>query len=201
MRLVYPNPSLPSICCADFGRNRYIKYFTLLSPSPHNVCDIEFQSRGLAANLPSKIRELRPDTLAQILALANVHPDSRVMCCEDASGLLIGSLLYRMAGQGQLLQLHDAESPPSNPVLPPFNLSKRDMRPHQWVHWAMTDKDYEPVVQGETLEEITPEMLQSMEPAEAKKLDKERKKSKKRNEQLKDVAQRRDLYSAGQWEA
>lgn len=180
---------------------RYIKYFTLLTPSAYNVCDVEFQSRGLNSNFPSKIRELRPDTLGQLLSLSNVHPGSRTLCVEDASGCILGGLLERMGGQGQLLQLHDADSPPSVPILPNYNLSSREMKPYEWIHWAMAEKDYEPATQDDVEPPVKPAKEGADAAAESKRADKERKKLKRRQEQRRDVSRRRALLHRGQWDS
>lgn len=181
--------------------HRYIRYFTLLTPNAYNVCDVEFQSRGLTSNYPSKIRELRPDTFGQLLSLSNVQPGSRTLCVEDASGCIIGGLLARMAGQGQLLQLHDADSPPSLPVLPNYNLIQKEMKPYQWIHWAMAEKDYEPPVQDDDITAGTASAAAAVGAPDTKRVEKDRKKQKRRLEQRKDVNRRRALLHEGHWDA
>lgn len=76
---------------------KFLKYFTPLAPTIHNVCQYFFKHD------PKKIRDLRPDTLAQILALGNVRPGSRVVVVDETSGLLVGALAERMGGEGRAL--------------------------------------------------------------------------------------------------
>lgn len=72
-----------------------MKFVTPLPPTIHNICqywhDLE----------PRKIRELRPDTLAQMLTLANIRPGCRVLVVDDASGLLVASVAERLGGEAQ----------------------------------------------------------------------------------------------------
>lgn len=103
-----------------------------------------------------------------------------------------------MGGQGQLLHIHDADSPPSNPVLPSFNLSKNEMRPYEWIHWAMAEKDYTAPGADHT---DAPTPPADVSEAEAKKAEKEKKKNRKRHDQRKDVGRRRALLHDGQWDS
>ena len=47
---------------------------------------------------PKKIRDLRPDTLAQMMALGNVRPGARVVVVDDVSGLLTAAVVERLGG-------------------------------------------------------------------------------------------------------
>lgn len=73
--------------------SKYLKYFTLLPPTMYNICKYQYE------NEPKKIRDLRPDSLAQLITLANIRPGSRVLVIDDAGGLVVGSLAERMAGE------------------------------------------------------------------------------------------------------
>jgi tRNA (adenine-N(1)-)-methyltransferase non-catalytic subunit len=92
--------------------SKFLKYFTVLPPTIHNICkywnDLEAK----------KIRDLRSDTLAEMLTLANIRPGSRVIVVDDTSGLLVGAVAERMAGEyfvalmkaGDILILHQYQN-------------------------------------------------------------------------------------------
>ena len=110
--------------------HRYLKYFTVLQPSTHNICDCDFTLKSSAtSSQPTRTRDLRPDTLAQILAHANIHPGSRALVVEDTSGVVVGAMLARMGGEGTLLVLHENDSPPGFGLLPAFNFHARATLP------------------------------------------------------------------------
>lgn len=66
--------------------------FTPLEPTVHMIAQYHFEKQ------PSKTRELRPDTLANMLAMANVRPGSRLLVVEDIGGLLVAAAVERMGG-------------------------------------------------------------------------------------------------------
>jgi tRNA (adenine58-N1)-methyltransferase non-catalytic subunit len=57
-----------------------------------------------------KIRELRIDTLSQLLTFANIRAGSKLLVCDDTSGLLGAAILERTAGFGKVYFLHDGKS-------------------------------------------------------------------------------------------
>lgn len=71
---------------------KYLQMFTTLEPTVHQICLYNFERQA------SKIRDLRPDTLAQIMALANVRPGSRILVVEDVHGMVVSAVAERMAG-------------------------------------------------------------------------------------------------------
>lgn len=75
--------------------SKYLKYFTLLPSTMYNICKFYFENEGYA----KKIRDLRYDTLAQIVTLANIRPGSRVVVVDDAGGIVVGAIAERMAGE------------------------------------------------------------------------------------------------------
>ena len=72
---------------------KFLKFITPLPPTVHNLCQYYFNDD------PRRIRELRPDTLAEMLALANVRPGSRILVVDDASGLVTAAVAERVAGK------------------------------------------------------------------------------------------------------
>lgn len=57
-----------------------------------------------------KIRELRFDTLSQMMSLANVRSGSRVIVLDDAAGILVAALMERMNGNGEIIVLHEHDT-------------------------------------------------------------------------------------------
>ncbi|KAF6719806.1 tRNA (adenine(58)-N(1))-methyltransferase non-catalytic subunit TRM6 [Oryzias melastigma] len=60
---------------------------------------------------PGKICHLRYDTLAQMLTLANIHANSKVLVFETCAGLVLGSIMERMGGFGTVIQMFPGEGP------------------------------------------------------------------------------------------
>lgn len=50
-----------------------------------------------------KIRGMRPDTVAMVMSMANIHAGVNSLVVENCSGLLLGSLLYRQQGLGYVV--------------------------------------------------------------------------------------------------
>eukprot|EP00118_Oscarella_pearsei_P000057 m.4097 g.4097 ORF g.4097 m.4097 type:complete len:412 (+) comp10212_c0_seq1:13-1248(+) len=95
---------------------RYEDYVTVLQPSARLVCDVCFIKN------PSKTLSMRIDTLSQILTMSNVCCGSRVLLVENCQGLVTGSVLQRLGGQGKLIQFcHEAV--PVRPALDAFGLT------------------------------------------------------------------------------
>lgn len=57
-----------------------------------NVCDYWFNKDQ------NRLRDIRPDALAQMLNLANVRPGGRYLAVDDASGVVISAILDRLGG-------------------------------------------------------------------------------------------------------
>ncbi|CAD6572124.1 MAG: tRNA (adenine(58)-N(1))-methyltransferase non-catalytic subunit trm6 [Cyphobasidiales sp. Tagirdzhanova-0007] len=119
-------------------RSKYLKIFVPLPPTVHNVCQYYFQLE------PKKIRDLRPDTLAQMMALGNVRPGARVLVVDETSGLLTGAVAERLGGQGMILVLHPNDSPPANPLLPLLNLPPSFVQKDvlRDMHWGYTEASW-----------------------------------------------------------
>ncbi|KAJ1327314.1 hypothetical protein BSLG_010656 [Batrachochytrium salamandrivorans] len=57
----------------------------------------------------SASREMRSDTLSQMMTLANVRAGSNFLVVDDMAGLLVGAMLERMQGHGSITVLHDKD--------------------------------------------------------------------------------------------
>jgi hypothetical protein len=73
-------------------KNRYLSIFTPLPPTIHTIAAHHFTAN------PARIREMRPDTLAQLLCHANVSPGSRVIVADSTGGLITAGILERLGG-------------------------------------------------------------------------------------------------------
>lgn len=71
---------------------KYLQLFTPLEPTVHQIAQFNFDRQA------SKTRELRPDTLANMLAMANVRPGSRLLVVEDLGGMVVAAAVERMGG-------------------------------------------------------------------------------------------------------
>lgn len=78
---------------------KYSKIFTVIDPTLHNICDYWFEKDR------SRIRDLRVDSLSQMMALGNVHPGGRYLVVDEASGILISSILDRMDGENVIYKV------------------------------------------------------------------------------------------------
>ena len=66
--------------------------FSTIEPTIHNVCDFWFQKDQ------PRVRDIRPDALAQMMVLANVQPGGRYIVIDDVAGLLISAILDKLGG-------------------------------------------------------------------------------------------------------
>ncbi|KAG5720826.1 tRNA (adenine-N(1)-)-methyltransferase non-catalytic subunit TRM6 [Termitomyces sp. T112] len=120
---------------------KYSKSFTTIEPTLFNVCDYWFNKDQ------ARIRDLRTDSLSQLLNLANIRPGGRYIAVDDASGLVVAGILERMGGQGRLLTICDTDSPPAYPVVMNMNF-----RPHivsgvlASLNWATSEEGYTPII-------------------------------------------------------
>ncbi|KAG5647727.1 hypothetical protein DXG03_008450 [Asterophora parasitica] len=120
---------------------KYSKSFTTIEPTLYNVCDYWFNKDK------TRIRDIRADSLSQMLNLANIRPGGRYIAVDDASGLVVAGILDRMGGEGRLLTICDTDSPPPYPVTANMNF-----KPHVTsnvlvsLNWATAEEDYTPII-------------------------------------------------------
>ena len=118
---------------------KHLRLFTPLTPDLGTLCTYHFDKN------PEKIRWMRFDALAQLLSFASVRPGGRYLVVDGVGGLLTGALLERLAGEGTVLAINDAESPPAFDILSQFNLPEQCKRVLKVLHWAALEADYRPV--------------------------------------------------------
>ena len=63
-----------------------------VEPTIYNICQFWYQRDQ------NKLRDIRPDTLSQMLNLANVRPGGRYIVVEGVSGMIVAGALDRMGG-------------------------------------------------------------------------------------------------------
>lgn len=71
---------------------RFSKSFCVIDPTVFNVCEYWFNKDQ------SRLRDIRPDALGQMLNLANIRPGGRYLAVDDASGIVVAGILERLGG-------------------------------------------------------------------------------------------------------
>ncbi|KIY50409.1 Gcd10p-domain-containing protein [Fistulina hepatica ATCC 64428] len=119
---------------------KYSKTFTTVQSTLFNVCEYWFKKDH------DRIRDLRPDSLAQIVNMASIRPGGRYIVVDDASGMLVCAVLERLGGKGRLFTICDTESPPAYPVMNTMNFRLDDQSSVLVsLNWATADEDYTPL--------------------------------------------------------
>jgi tRNA (adenine-N(1)-)-methyltransferase non-catalytic subunit len=111
-----------------------MKVFTPVRPTISTITEYFFNKN------PDKIRNLRVDTLSQLLSLANVHANSKLLVIDDTQGLIVASVLERMGGYGQLVALHEGDNH-NYDILRYMNYPKSVQNVLQTVPFAMLDPE------------------------------------------------------------
>ncbi|RPD57093.1 Gcd10p-domain-containing protein [Lentinus tigrinus ALCF2SS1-6] len=119
---------------------KYSKSFSVLEPTMFNVCEYWFNKDQ------NRLRDIRPDSLAQILNLANVRPGGRYLAVDDASGVVVSAILDRLGGNGRLITICDIDSPPAYPVMVHMNFRKEATSVMSSLNWATADEEYTPIM-------------------------------------------------------
>ncbi|GAA6025096.1 hypothetical protein JCM11491_004779 [Sporobolomyces phaffii] len=172
----------------EYSKEKYLKrkeakYIPLFTPLP---CSAHSLTSYNSDRVPSKTRELRADTLANLLAMANVRPGSRLLVVENTGGLIVGACLERMGGTGTLMNINDADSPPDFHLLESYNFpAAPDLDPIRCVHWAATERDWTPpdlpLDLNEVVEPIATDVLTAKDEEEMTEEEKEREFKRLRN--------------------
>ncbi|SJX64013.1 related to GCD10-translation initiation factor eIF3 RNA-binding subunit [Sporisorium reilianum f. sp. reilianum] len=166
---------------------KHLKLFTPLQPDFGNVCDFWFDKA------PEKIRYIRKDALSQVLSFGSVRPGGRYLVVDGVSGLLAGAVLERMGGDGTVVAINDAESPPAFDILPYFNLPVQTTKNVlKVINWAATEPDYAPVFSN-----------QDVEPASSSsaRTSKDKQRDRKRQANFRQVDRVRSDFFAGDFDA
>lgn len=119
---------------------KYSKVFTTVEPTLFNVCEYWFLKDQ------NRLRDLRVDSLSQVLNLANIWPGGRYIAIDDASGMIVSGILERMGGQGKLITICNNDSPPAYPILSQMNFASSITDVLVSLNWATAEEDYIPVL-------------------------------------------------------
>lgn len=119
---------------------KYSKSFTTIEPTLFNVCEYWFIKDQ------NRIRDIRIDSLSQILNLANIRPGGKYLAIDDASGIVVSGILERLGGEGKLITICDTDSPPAYPVMSQMNFKTGITTVLASLNWATCQKDYTPVL-------------------------------------------------------
>ncbi|PPR01928.1 hypothetical protein CVT24_001267 [Panaeolus cyanescens] len=119
---------------------KYSKVFTTIEPTLFNVSEYWF------AKDQNRLRDLRIDSLSQVLNLAGIRPGGRYLAVDDASGLLVSGILERMGGEGTLITICSIDSPPAYPVLAQMNFPSPITDVMKTLNWATAEEDYTPIM-------------------------------------------------------
>ncbi|TKY89902.1 hypothetical protein EX895_001199 [Sporisorium graminicola] len=169
---------------------KHLKLFTPLQPDFGNVCDFWFDKA------PEKIRFIRKDALSQVLSFGSVRPGGRYLVVDGVSGLLAGAVLERMGGDGTLIAINDAESPPAFDILPYFNLpAQATKNVLKVINWAATEPDYAPVFSNQDVEPA------SLSSTSASRTSKDKQRDRKRQANFRHVDRVRSDFFAGDFDA
>ncbi|KAG8769967.1 tRNA (adenine(58)-N(1))-methyltransferase non-catalytic subunit trm6 [Ceratobasidium sp. 428] len=120
---------------------KFSRGFTIVEPTLFDVCEYHFRRD------PSKIRDLRPHSLGQLLNTANVRPGARMLVCDDVSGLLVAGVLERLGGTGRCIAITDVDGPSAFPIVSHMNFELQVNSPTilSTINWAAADEDYTPL--------------------------------------------------------
>ncbi|KAF9916867.1 tRNA (adenine(58)-N(1))-methyltransferase non-catalytic subunit trm6 [Lobosporangium transversale] len=84
---------------------KFHKIFTPIKPTTYFVNEYFYTKN------PVKIRDIRMDTLSQLLSYSNVHSGCKILVVDDTQGMIVSALAERMGGQGTILGLYDGDNP------------------------------------------------------------------------------------------
>lgn len=87
-------------------RKKHTTRISILKPTTRLIAEMYYHAKG-----SSKICELRLDSLAQILTMANVRASSRLIVVESCQGLVLGAVMERMGGYGSVVQVYSGDFP------------------------------------------------------------------------------------------
>ncbi|CUA72894.1 tRNA (adenine(58)-N(1))-methyltransferase non-catalytic subunit TRM6 [Rhizoctonia solani] len=138
---------------------KYSKGFKVVEPTLFNICEYHFSRDA------SKIRDLRPHTLGQLLNSANVRPGARILVADDVSGLLVAAVLERLGGSGRCLVITDVDGPSAFPIILHMNFEPevKSSTIMSTLNWAAVDEDYTPLGVARVTEEPVEEAQSNKE--------------------------------------
>ncbi|KXS15103.1 Gcd10p-domain-containing protein [Gonapodya prolifera JEL478] len=98
---------------------KFGKIFRLFDPTPSLLCQYYLDMN------PSKTKDLRPDSLSQMLSFGNVRSGANVAVVDEIGGLLIGAVMERLGSRGTVCAIYDGDTE-SYECLPYLNWKQKD---------------------------------------------------------------------------
>jgi tRNA (adenine-N(1)-)-methyltransferase non-catalytic subunit len=105
---------------------KYIRRMRIMKSSPATICEVYHNKSR------DKICGMRWDTLAQVLSHSGVSSSSRVLVFETLTGLIVGSLAYKLRGHGIILAAFAGQQPHFE-IVDALNLGDDDINAIQTV--------------------------------------------------------------------
>lgn len=102
-------------------QKKYVRRFRVLKCTPQLLCDAYHRKNN------NKICNMRWDSLALLLSRAGICSGCRVLVIESVMGLVVGSIAYRMRGQGQIMAMYGGTQQPHNDLVDRLNLTTDDL--------------------------------------------------------------------------
>ena len=118
-------------------QQKHLSLFQILRPTSRTISEAYF------SKTPSKIFFVRPDTLAQIINLANITSGDNVLIHETCSGLVIGSVAERLSGNGNIISLFTEQEAPVHNALKCFNFPNQEI---ENTYFPIHFHQFEPLV-------------------------------------------------------
>ncbi|KAI8394005.1 adenine(58)-N(1)-methyltransferase non-catalytic subunit TRM6 [Radiomyces spectabilis] len=131
-------------------KKKFMKVFTPIRPTMYNIAQYFFNKN------PDKIKNLRIDTLSQLLGLANVRSNGKLLVVDDTQGLIVAAAAERMGGYGTIVGLHEGLNH-NYDILRYMNFSKHVLSTIHTVPLSKVD----PQVPDDPWEELTEEEFNS----------------------------------------
>lgn len=123
-------------------QQKFLRWICPRHPTTRGLCDF------YARKDPSRIMDLRLDTLSQLLGHADIHRGGRYLLWDDSKGFILGAMLARIGACPETLLVNlFGGSQAQTPTLPLFNLTEGEKRPFFSI--SVGDVGPEPLVAHE----------------------------------------------------
>jgi len=176
-----------------FVMRKESKHLQLFTPVPPSLTNIFTYFNEKFEKESDKLRGLRGDSMASILSMAGVAPGGRYIVVDGVGGSVVGAMLERMGGEGRILALNDADSPPAFDLMAQMDLASTTVDPVlKSIHWACTEKDWQPTLQFNESDEKTP----AGKPAN----DRDKQRFRKRRAQYNELERVRQEFFEGEFD-
>jgi len=101
-------------------QRKYMRTARVIKASPVSICDV------LRTKNHEKVCGIRWDVLSQLLNHSGIYSGCRVLVFESMSGLIVGSVAYRLRGNGCIIAAYSGQQPHYQ-LLTSFNLDEASL--------------------------------------------------------------------------